>query len=585
MNFNQLSYWPALLLVFSVFLFVVLILEKRFFGFIKTYWFYQRSFFSYLSTLLFLLGLGGLLFSLLDIRGPEKRIKAEVPHDRTIILIDTSASMLAEDVKPSRLQKAVLVAKHFARKATGHQLSIVAFAEIQKKIVPFTNDIDLIDARLDSLKNLRNQYGSSALSVAIQESIQYFRESDGEARGNIIVFTDGEETAESIDLKVPASVHIALVGVGTERGGRIPLDDGRGFRFGYKKDRGQDVITKLNENFFKVITADIPSAKYWLANTYSLPSEEILNFFQSEKTKGMNQQDMVIKPVLMEWIVVPSLVLLFLSYFFKSIRIFSLGLLLIITPIHAQEEEAPVLSPEVISRLDELKEGNLNRLERIKLADDLHKAGAKEEALALYQENLKGSIDKKIPAEAYMNYGTALLEKGEIPKGINLYQKLNESLDDSPDSRKIQETMDKNVVSIFQQQEQKKKEEKEKKDKNKEDQNKDQSGSQGKSDPQEGQSGKKDNKDQKQNAGDKKEDDKKNQNDKNEDQKKDEKDKSDKPKDEEKDQGEQPKPTPPQKLPAKLKQLMSDDRQLQMKMIENGTRDLNKRKSRKSKDW
>ncbi len=579
MNFNQLSYWPALLLAFAVFLFIVLVLEKRFFGFIKTYWFYQRSFFSYLSTLLFLLGLGGLLFSLLDIRGPEKRIKAEVPHDRTIILIDTSASMLAEDVKPSRLQKAVLVAKHFARKATGHQLSIVAFAEIQKKIVPFTNDIDLIDARLDSLKNLRNQYGSSALSVAIQESIQYFRESDGEARGNIIVFTDGEETAESIDLKVPASVHIALVGVGTERGGRIPLDDGRGFRFGYKKDRGQDVITKLNEKFFKVVTADIPSAKYWLANTYSLPSEEILNFFQAEKSKGMNQQDMVIKPVLMEWIVVPSLVLLILSYFFKSIRIFSLGLLLIITPIRAQEEEAPVLSPEVISRLDELKEGNLNRLERIKLADDLHKAGAKEEALALYQENLKGSIDKTIPAEAYMNYGTALLEKGEISKGINLYQKLNESLDDSPESRKIQETMDKNVVSIFQQQEQKKKEQKEKKDKNKEDQNKDQSGSQGKSNPQEGQSGKEDKKDQKQDSGDQKKDDK------NEDQKKDEKEKSDKPKDEEKDQDEQPKPTPPQKLPAKLKQLMSDDRQLQMKMIENGTRDLNKRKSRKSKDW
>lgn len=585
MNFNQLSYWPALLLAFAVFLFVVLILEKRFFGFIKTYWFYQRSFFSYLSTLLFLLGLGGLLFSLLDIRGPEKRIKAEVPHDRTIILIDTSASMLAEDVKPSRLQKAVLVAKHFARKATGHQLSIVAFAEIQKKIVPFTNDIDLIDARLDSLKTLRNQYGSSALSVAIQESIQYFRESDGEARGNIIVFTDGEETAESIDLKVPPSVHIALVGVGTERGGRIPLDDGRGFRFGYKKDRGSDVITKLNEKFFKVVTADIPSAKYWLANTYSLPSEEILNFFQTEKTKGMNQQDMVIKPVLMEWIVVPSLVLLILSYFFKSIRVFSLGLFLIIAPVHAQEEETPVLSSEVISRLDELKQGKLNRLERIKLADDLHKEGAKEEALALYQENLKGRIDKAIPAEAYMNYGTALLEKGEIPKGIGLYQKLNESLDDSPESSKIQETMDKNIVSIFQQQEQKKKEQKEKKDKNKEDQSKDQSGSQGKSDPQEGQSGKKEKKDQKQDSGDQKNDDQKNQKDKNEDSQKDEKEKSDKPKDQEKDQGEQPKPNPPQKLPAKLKQLLSDDRQLQMKMIENGTRDLNKRKSRKSKDW
>ena len=41
----------------------------------------------------------------------------------------------------------------------------------------------------------------------------------------------------------------------------------------------------------------------------------------------------------------------------------------------------------------------------------------------------------------------------------------------------------------------------------------------------------------------------------------------------------------PKEIPAKLKQLMSDDRQLQMKMIENGTRDLNQRKSRENKDW
>lgn len=582
MNFNQLSYWPGLVVLFAVFLFVVVLIEKRFFTFIKTYWFYSRSLFSYLSSILFLVGMGGLLLSLLDVRGPEERIKAEVPNERTIILLDTSASMLAEDVKPSRLQKAVLIAKHFARKASGHQLSIVAFAEIQKKIVPFTNDIDLIDARLDSLKNLRNQYGSSALSVAIQESIQYFREAGGDARGNIIVLTDGEETAEGIKLKVPTGIHLAMVGVGTENGGRIPLDDGRGFRFGYKKERGRDIITKLNENFFRKAVSDVPSGKYWIANTYSLPSEEILEFFQFEKVKSNNQQDMVIKPVLMEWIVVPSIVLLILSYFFKAIRIFSLGLFLILSPVKAQEPEAPVLTPEIVTRLDQLQQGELNRLERIKLADDLQKAGAKEEALALYQENLKGGIDKEVPPEAYMNYGTALLEKGETQKGIGLYQKLNESLDDSAAAQNIRETMDKNIVSAFQIQEQKKKEEQQKKEQqNKEDKNQEQSGSDSKPQPQ---SGDQDSKDQKEKSGDKSKDDQKKQDDQ-EKKSDDSKDQDKEKKKDQQDQGQQDQPKPPKKIPAKLKQLMSDDRQLQMKMIENGTRDLNKRKSRKSKDW
>jgi Ca-activated chloride channel family protein len=591
MNFNHINYLPGLILLVLIFMAIIVLMEKRFFKFVKTYWFYNRSIFSYISTFLFLLGMSGLVFSLLDPRGPEEKIKMQIPKDRTIILIDTSASMLAEDVKPSRLQKAVLIAKHFARKAAGHQISIVAFAEVQKKIVPFTTDVDLIDARLDSLKNLRNQYGSSALTLAIQESLQYFKEIEGEARGNILVLTDGEETSEGINLKVPKDVHVALVGVGSTQGGRIPLDDGRGFRFGYKKDRGQDIITKLNESFFKTAVADIPSGKYWLANSYTLPSEEILEFFQKEKMKGNEDQDMVIKPVLMEWIVVPSVILLFLSYLFKSIRVFSLGMLLIIMPLQAQENEPKELSPEMVQRLSELQRGELSKLEKIKLADDLQKAGSKDEALSLYEENLPAKIDKSIPGEAYLNYGTALLQKGDVQKGLTVYEKLSESLKSSPEDNKIKDIMDRNVLSFFQQQEQKKKEE-EKKDKEKKEnkdnkENKDdkdgQSGSGQKKD-QKDSSGKQDKKDPKEGSEDQKKEDQKKSDEKKDEEKKDE------PKDEDKkesdaDKGEQEKPMPPKKVPAKLKQLMSDDRQLQMKMIENGTRDLNKRKSRKSKDW
>jgi Ca-activated chloride channel family protein len=583
MNFNQFQYWPYLLGAFIVFVIFLVNQEKKFFSLIKTYWFYKRSSLSYLSTFFFTLGVGGLLLSLLDLRGPEEKIKTEIPSDRTIILIDTSASMLAEDVKPSRLQKATLIAKHFARKAAGHQLSIVAFAEIQKKIVPFTNDLDLIDARLDSLKTLRNHYGSSALSLAIQESIQYFQETGGEARGNILIFTDGEETAEGIDLKVPKEVHVALVGIGSSQGGRIPLDDGRGFRYGYKKEKGRDVITSLNEVFFKKVSSDIPSAKYWLANSYSLPSEEILEFFNGEKERGKNNQDMVIRPVLVEWIIIPSLLFLLVSYLLKSIRIFTLGLIFLISPVHSQEDQ-PKLSPETISKLDQLQKGKLNKLEKLKLADDLLKSGAKDESLVLFKEGLSKNGDSSIPPEAYLNYATALLEKGEIKEGLEIYNKLRSRLNDSTEARKIQEMMDKNVLSYFQQQEQQKKnkskgkdqdenkDDKKNQDGNSNDQQKKQDGTSGKED----QKTKKSEKDVDQNPDNKQDNKEKEKNEEDRD-----KDKSE----DEKKSGEEKKSLPPQKIPAKLKQLMSDDRQLQMKMIENGTKDLNRRKSRKSKDW
>ena len=584
MSFEHLDYLPWICLGFLILLSVIVWLERKFFKMVKLYWFYGRSFFSYSSTFLFCLGMGVLLLSLLDVRGPEEKIKAGVPTERTIILIDTSASMLAEDVKPSRLQKSVLVAKHFARKAVSQQIAIVAFAEIQKKIVPFTNDLDLIDARLESIKILRNQNGSSALSAAIQESVQYFKET-GEARGNILVLTDGEETAEEINLNLPKEIHLAMVGVGTAQGGRIPLDDSNGFRFGYKKNRGQDIITKLNENFFKKVVADVPSGEYWLANTYNLPSDEILDFFRGEKKLSEKQQDMIIKPVLMEYVVVPALLLLILSYFFKAIRIFTLSLFLVWLPVRAEEEVQ--LTPEVANKMTQLQRGELNRLEKIKLADDLQKAGAKSEALALYEENLPTDPGTKgIPPEAYLNYGTGLLEKGDVQKGLSVYDSLMSSLPhDNEKAGKLKEMIEKNVVNFFRSQEQKKQQQKkDQKDKENQEKKENQQGSGGGSGQQkpspDGKQGEQEKKDK--SSGEKDQEKKENKPDDKEGQdKEDQEPKDDQPKDSE---GEKKK-LPPQKLAPKLKQLMSDDRQLQLKIIEQGTREMNRRKNRDNKDW
>jgi Ca-activated chloride channel homolog len=576
MNFEHLNYLPVLIISVLVLSISTIYLERKFFKMVKLYWFYKRSFFSVISTFFFLAGMTFLILSLLDLRGPEEKIKAGVPTERTIILIDTSASMLAEDVKPSRLQKAVLIAKHFARKAAGQQMAIVAFAEIQKKIVPFTNDLDLIDARLESIKNLRNQNGSSALSAAIQESIQYFKET-GEARGNILVLTDGEETAGEIDLNVSKEIHVALVGVGTTQGGRIPLDDGQGFRFGYKKTRGQDVITKLSEGFFKKVASDLPSAEYWIANSYNFPTDEILEFFKGEKLNSEKQQDMVIKPVMMEYIVLPALLLLALSYIFKAVRVFTLTLIFLIMPVKASDEIN--LTPEVQQKMHDLQYGKLNKLEKIKLADELLKAGAKDEGLALFEENLSSTNSDNIPNEAYLNYGTGLLEKGDVAKGLAIYDSLSKKKNLTSE---IKDMMNKNVSTFFKTQEKKKqqKEQQKKEDQDKKDKGQDQSGQQ--SGQQQDKNSKGDKQGQPKPEDGQQKDQKKKES---QDEKKEDENKNEENKDSNQEKGPEKKKLPPPKLEPKLKQLMSDDRQLQLKMIEQGTREMNRRKNRENKDW
>lgn len=575
MSFLHQNYLWIVLILIVAFIILVIRQENKFFSFVERFWFKKRSFIYLLSRFAFLAGFSLLLMSLLDLRGPEERIKTKIPSKRTIILIDTSASMLAEDVRPSRLEKAVLLAKHFARKAVGHQISVIAFSEIQKKIVPFTADIDLIDSRLESIRGLKNQYGTSALSIAIQEAILSFKSAGEDEKGNILVLTDGEETTEGIDLKIPEGTYIAFVGIGTKNGGRIPLDDKRGMRYGYKSYKGQDVITKLNEEFFQSIVKKHPQAKYWLADTYALPSEDIVAFFDAEFSKGIENKDMVIKPVFMHWLVVPGVLLLLVSYFLKMIKVFALVALIIMNPLYAQDAPSETPIPEKVQKgLAALQKGELSRGQRIGLAYELQKNNLNEEAVKLYKEE-----KDYLNSEQQFNYATALLSNKEFQEGFSEYKKL---LDNPEVTEEVKKKIAQNSLHFLRQQQQDKQKDKDQKnsqeknqDKNSNDNNQGSSGDQ--QDQNQSQSGQQEKQDNKDSSGrDQKDQNKKESADTNE-QKKDEKNRPEDSQDN--------KPMPPRKVPAKLKQLMSDDRKLQMEMIERGTRDMNKRKSNSSKDW
>jgi hypothetical protein len=270
------------------------------------------------------------------------------------------------------------------------------------------------------------------------------------------------------------------------------------------------------------------------------------------------------------------------------VRVFTLGILLIISPVRAQEEKVEY-SPELVEKMQALQDGKLTSRQKVKLADDLYRAGGKTEALSLFEENLpqEGSgLD--IPKEAYLNYGTALLDSGRAGEALAVYDALDKLLDNSPEASEIRTKMEKNTLSYFKKEKEKK--EQEKKDKEKKEQekkdgkeNKDQQG-QGENKKQQGESGKQDNKNP-----EKKGADKKDQKEKGEEEKESEgegvEEKKDQKNEESSQEVQEKKPLPPKKLAPKLKQLMSDDRQLQMRMIEQGTRELNRKKLRNSKDW
>jgi Ca-activated chloride channel family protein len=457
MSFLHFAYIIPLTIIVLSFVVFTALFESRYYKWIRAHWFLKRTIASYVSSLLIVFGLIFLSLILLDPREKEIKIKTPVKKSKTIILIDTSTSMLAEDVRPNRLERAALLAKHFARRASNHQISILIFADITKKLVPFTNDRDLIDARIDSIKEIRNLNAGTSVEKAIAEASRMFNAKDKNISGNILVITDGEDHGQAINIEVPESLKIGFLGVGTPEGGSIPLKDARGMFYGYKKDRAQTVITKLNRKYFDNAVDSKKNRKYFEASITGIPSDEIYSFFSSAEGVSVEEENSI-RPLGIKRFAYPGLILII---FGLSLRLFpQLGVALLVLSLNVQAEDIP---EEVSRKLEKLKNGDLTKIEKINLADNLVKYKMFDVANEIYSEQLMPS-DIKAFQDSYFNWATSLLEKKKHKEAIDRFQSLENISSGNPElTSKIRE----NIKRAFQQSESEKEENKNK-DKNKE---------------------------------------------------------------------------------------------------------------------
>lgn len=545
--------------------------------------FIEKSFFKkprgvlWLRRLFLVLGIGFLLIASLDPRGPEEKVESKVPDQKTIIIIDSSASMLAEDVRPNRYKKSILMARHFIKKAFGHKVAVVLFSDTQKRLVPFTDDLDLLDARVAGLEELIIYDGGSNISQAIKESLGYFMVEGGkidEVGGNILLFTDSEGHDEDFSINLPDQVTLAAVGVGTAKGARIPNRDRYGVFRGYKKYKSDEVISKLNEDWLKSLKGSLKSYKYWIANSYTIPTEEILAFFNSQYTKKINKGMATVRPVKVEPFLVPAIIFLILSFSLYLAPSYVLALILLI-PLFVQKPLAEnIVSKEVVRLKEKLRSGELELAGRLKLAEELLQSKDPEAAKVLYEENLKGASP-----ESYNNYAIALIQNKEAEKALKVLSDLQRntrngqvSLNEGQRSELRQ-----NILLALQEQksQQKQKQEEEEKKKNQKE-----SGEGNNSDKKEGKDkkekgkGKEDKEKEKEKEKGEKKDSKEQKPDKN-----DSKDKAESLKEKQDDIRKKRKMV---KIPGLIKQIMSDDRSLQKKYLDTSTSEP---REYQKKDW
>ncbi len=532
----------------------------------------------YLSKILFLCSVLFFAAALLDLRGPQEQVNTPLSDQKTVVLIDASSSMLVEDVQPNRFKRALTVARHFVKNAVGHQISIIVFSDISKRLIPFTDDIDLLDARLAGLEDERLRGGGSNITSALSETVQSLKleSSNGKPGGNILLITDAEENGMDLKIDETTGISLALIGIGTVSGGKIPMRTKRGTFSGYKTHMNKEVISKLDEKFLDRIASHFQRAKKWIVLSFSMPTEEVLNFFREGtiSTEGIDQTK--IRPVLSQWLIAIGIILYVLSIIAGNMRSYSImsNLVVLILLSSGAEQLMAQESSEVDLQKAKISQEILENLgedwspeQKQQIALDLAKKNELDKAALLYKE-AEGDLSLKAKA----NYGVTLLAKGD-QKGLKVLDEVlkENSAKDVELERQIHSNIKKFLLSNGGGGEGKDKDKDQKDTKDKK--------------PGSGKSGE-DNKDKKENkdSGDQ---------DKNDDEKgKDEENKDDQNGNKQKDkqitnmaqrEREIDKKRKMMKVPALLKQLMQDDRALQSEFIDTETNDKNN--SREKRDW
>lgn len=557
MNLIKLNLAPYLLLVFIFLVISSIRYRKKANVLLIKYWGLDLKLRDTISILFYLLSISVLMFALMDLRGPAEKITTKVPQQKTIILIDNSLSMMAEDVRPNRLQKAVLVARHFVQKVVGQNVSILLFSDTHKKLVPFTSDSDLLDSRLNSLKDLNITDGGTNLSLAIKESLTYLRGEKG-AEGNLLILSDAEENEIPVDLDIPDTITVAFVGIGTTQGGFIPIRSNSGMILNNKRYQGQEVITKLSEQKIADLKKSIKNFKYWLASSYNLPTTEIINYFSNVHAAKHSEKDIFIQPVLGDQLILLFMLLLFVSIILKIGKRFKplLSLVLLFSiynePAISEEKKDNELSDLGKKIYKKIETGNSNERDKRKMAEEFLKADLPEKAKILYLES-----NKTLGVEDKVNLATSEIKMGDIKQAVQEFKQAQGH------SSKLDLAIRHNILAAIKQQEQQ----------NQQNQNQEKKDKKGSG----GQGGQKQ-QDQEQENSDENQEDNQNQQDQ------ENTPKEEKPK-EQKSPLEQLKERKKiqSQLPTLLKQLVQDDRQLQKKLLDTST---NERGSHgPKKDW
>lgn len=191
---------------------------------------YKKKGFPFLRTILFFMGTIGWLYISFALMGPRRPMgmdKNTIEVNDIFIVLDLSRSMLAEDLKPNRVEAAKQKIHDFVELFPKDRIGVVVFAEKVFTLLPLTTDLNLIKTMVDQIKLGPLGDGTNigdALALAVGRLIQ------SQAKNKVIILlTDGVSNVGALtplraaEMAAEQKIKIYTIGIGGDKDARIPV--------------------------------------------------------------------------------------------------------------------------------------------------------------------------------------------------------------------------------------------------------------------------------------------------------------------------------------------------------------------------
>ena len=209
----------------------------------------------------------GLSFLILAMAGPKVGTQVKEVKRRGVdlmVALDLSASMNAEDIKPSRLDKAKYEIRRMVDQLKGDRVGLVVFTGEAYLQSPMTLDYSAMRLFLNIAETDQMPSSSTNFDAAMQTSLEAFESMEEERAGAsrvLLIVSDGEDYGESYESTLKklndANISVFTIGMGTSTGGTIPQYNKSGTLLGYKRDNdGRIVTTKLESSTLEKIAEE-----------------------------------------------------------------------------------------------------------------------------------------------------------------------------------------------------------------------------------------------------------------------------------------------------------------------------------------